>query len=267
MTFTADWLALREPADHRARDAKLRDEAASFLSGRSHVTIVDLAAGTGSNLRAFAPFVDAAQDWILVDVDASLIAAAQERSAAWAVLQKPARLPNMAFRRIDLSVQPGTALDGKIDIVTAAAFFDLVSNDWIATFCDELSRRRLSLYAALTYSGQEIWTPSHPFDGAALAAFHRHQKRDKGFGPAAGPDAAQVLQQCLLARGYRISSGYSPWRLGQDDRELITALADGAARAIGETGADDPSTVESWRQARRVATCEIGHIDLFATPA
>lgn len=262
MTFTADWLALREPADHRARDPRLRDEAASYLASRPDVTIVDLASGAGSNLRALSPFIDAPQSWRLVDYDASLLAAARERLAASAA----PRLAQVAFERIDLALGPGTALDGDVDLVTTAAFFDLVSKDWISRFCIELSRRHLPLYAALTYSGQEIWSPAHPADTAALVAFHTHQKRDKGFGPAVGPDAAATLQQCLLAQGYRVSIASSPWRLGQNDSELIASLADGAARAIAETGAIEPSTVEAWRQARRVAVCEIGHVDLFATP-
>lgn len=266
MTFTVDWLALREPADHRARDPQLREEAVSYLAGRANVTIVDLASGTGSNLRALAPFIDAPQSWRLVDHDASLLAAARERLAAWAPLQTAPRLAQVARERIDLALGPETALDGDIDLVTTAAFFDLVSKDWISRFCIELSRRRLPLYAALTYSGHEIWSPTHPADAAALAAFHTHQKRDKGFGPAAGPDAATTLQQCLLAQGYRVSIASSPWRLGEEDRALIASLADGAARAIAETGAIEPSSVEAWRQARRVAVCEIGHVDLFATP-
>jgi SAM-dependent methyltransferase len=270
MTFSKEWLALREAADHRARNPRLRDEVSSYFAGRAHVTVVDLAGGTGSNLRGLAPFIAAPQSWLLVDHDPVLLAAARETLAAWAALRESRgrRLADVAFRCVDLASAPEATLDERIDLVTSAAFFDLASREWISFFCGEVARRRLPLYAALTYSGQEIWEPPHPADAAALAAFHAHQGRDKGFGRAAGPRAGAALEECLRAHGYRVSTAYSPWRLGEDDRELIMALADGAAQAIGETGRLDPTVVEDWRQARRIAArCEIGHLDLFAAPA
>ena len=134
--FAADWLALREAADHRARDPRLRDAVAAHLAGRAHVAIVDLACGAGSNLRALAPFIAADQSWRLVDHDDRLLAAARERIGDWADRQEPAerafcqgRTADRCFirrRRSGAHVR-NEALDGDIDLVTAAAFFDLVS--------------------------------------------------------------------------------------------------------------------------------------------
>lgn len=273
--FAADWLALREAADHRARDQRLRDAVAVRLAGRAPAAIVDLASGAGSNLRALSPFIAVDQRWSLVDHDAGLLAAARERIGAWADRQEP---PNGAFfkggRRIevsfslaDLARSPEQALDGEIDLVSAAAFFDLVSQQWIERFCAALAARRLPLYAVLTYSGAETWTPPHPADADAFAAFHAHQGGDKGFGPAAGPNASSLLATALRAHGYSVSTAPSPWRLGREDRPLIEALADGAAAAIAETGRLDPVTVEDWRLSRRRAlACDISHIDLLAVP-
>ena len=54
-TFTLDWLALREPVDHRSRSelalAGLRD----WWRARRASRVVDLGCGTGSNLRYLAP--------------------------------------------------------------------------------------------------------------------------------------------------------------------------------------------------------------------
>jgi hypothetical protein len=273
--FSKEWLALREAADHRARDPHLRDAVASHLASRAHVAIVDLASGAGSNLRALAPVIAARQSWRLVDHDPTLLAAARETLGDWADsrdqsgtrFEKNGRQIDVAFQSVDLASAPGDALDGEIDLVTAAAFFDLVSSDWISSFCDALARRRLPLYAALTYSGEEVWTPAHPADAAALAAFHAHQARDKGFGGGAGPRAGAAVEERLRSRGYRVATAYSPWRLGEAEGALIAALADGAASAIAETNLLDPALVEDWRQARRRAiACEIGHVDLFAIP-
>jgi hypothetical protein len=274
--FAADWLALREAADHRARDPRLRDAVAAHLAGRAHAAIVDLASGAGSNLRALAPFIAADQSWRLVDNDATLLAAARERIGAWADRQEPpddaffkgGRRIDVSFAFVDLARNPEQALDGDIDLVSAAAFFDLVSQQWIERFCGAIAARRLPLYAVLTYTGAEVWTPPHPADPDALAAFHAHQGGDKGFGPAAGPTAAPLLATALRRYGYQVSTAQSPWRLGREDKALIEATADGAAAAIAETGRLDWAIVEDWRLSRRRAVaCEISHIDLFAIPA
>jgi hypothetical protein len=98
-----------------------------------------------------------------------------------------------------------------------------------------------------------------------LAAFHRHQATHKGFGPAAGPAAASILQRMLREHGYSVAAGASVWRLGKENAALISVLADGIAKAVSKTGLVPETTIADWRAARMKATeCEIGHIDLFA---
>jgi hypothetical protein len=273
--FSAQWLALREGADFPARDAAVRDAALRYFAHRDETTIVDLACGAGSNPRALAPFLGPRQTWRLVDHDARLLASARAALTAWAdevesetplVLRKNGRHLAFAFERLDLNADFARALEGA-DLASAAAFFDLVSPDWIERFCAELARRRLPLYAVLTYDGRESWTPPHAADAAMLEAFHRHQARDKGFGPAAGPRAGAILQGALERHGFQLHVGASPWRLGAGDAELIAALSEGAAEAVAQTGLVDAAVIDDWRAARRAARgCEIGHVDIFATP-
>ena len=55
-TFSADWLALREPADHAARDAGLTGRAAEWLRSLGRpARAIDLACGSGSNVRYLLP--------------------------------------------------------------------------------------------------------------------------------------------------------------------------------------------------------------------
>jgi hypothetical protein len=273
--FEAQWLALREGADFRARDAAVRDAALKHFAHRDEIRVVDLACGAGSNPRALAPFLGPRQAWRLVDHDAGLLASAHAALTAWAdvvegeqplALHKNGRRLTFAFERLDLDADLARALEGA-DLVTAAAFFDLVSPDWIERFCVELARRRLPLHAVLTYDGRESWTPPHAADAAMLDAFHRHQARDKGFGSAAGPRSSAILQGVLERHGFDVQAGASPWRLGKGDAELIAALAEGAAEAVAQTGLVDPAVIADWRAARRAASgCEIGHVDIFASP-
>jgi hypothetical protein len=274
--FSTEWLALREPADHRARNSGLRDQVMAAFAQRDYLSVVDLACGTGSNLRGLAPYLPSRQSWRLVDNDSDLLAAAEKALVAWAdrlesrdplILLKEGCRIAVSFARIDLSAALGSALDGGFDLVTAAAFFDLASPAFIETFCTELTKRKLPLYTILTYSGEEIWPPPHEADAAILRAFHLHQENDKGFGNAAGPRATSLLQKGFEARGYQVAMAQSPWRLTHLDRRLVEALADGIAAAAIETGLVRTPTAEDWRNVRFAAeSCEIGHSDLFAHP-
>src|SRR5690606_22426775 len=102
---------------------------------------------------------------------------------------------------------PGT------DLVVASALFDLVSEDWIDGLVERLVGAGIALLAMLNYSGTMRFWPPHPDDGAVLDAFNRHQRRDKGLGAAAGPEASALLASRFLARGWSVRRGESPWRL------------------------------------------------------
>lgn len=277
--FSADWLRLREPADHRARNAAVLAAAAHHLASRAQAHIVDLGCGAGSNLRATAPSLPvSAQSWTLVDYDPALLDAARARLAEWAdaaeprgeelLLRKDDRTITVDFRRIDLHADLETVLGWQPDLVTAAAFFDLVSAQWIERLVTGMARRKLALYTVLTFDGRHAWTPPHSADAVVDAAFHAHQGRDKGFGPAAGPKAAGRLAQAFAQADYAVVSGDSPWRLAPPrDAVLIQALADGIGQAARETGQVEEATLSAWRAAHGPdAGFLVGHQDLFAAP-
>jgi SAM-dependent methyltransferase len=274
--FSADWLSLREPADHRARNGGLLDVLAGSFAGRDALTIVDLGCGTGSNLRATAPHLGPAQHWHLVDYDPKLLAAARERLRAWADaaeargedlgLRIGGRAITVSFHQADLATGPGAVLDLKPDLVTAAALFDLVSAPWIEGFAAAVAARGAAFYTALTYNGAEAWEPPHAADAAMFRAFHAHQGGDKGFGPSAGPEATEALASAFRAQGYRVTLADSPWRLGNEDRALVTELARGVAQAVRETGQVPEAAIADWLQAREQAACMIGHTDCLALP-
>ena len=275
--FDPAWLDMRESADHRARNADVLGACAAHLAQHDHVRVVDLGCGLGSNLRALAPHLPARQSWRLVDHDSLLLATARERLARWADkadqqengalrLTRAGRAIDVEFAQADLAHGAAHVLRDA-DLVTAAALFDLVSEDWMRRFVTQIADLRTPFYTALTYDGVESWSPPDPRDAEMLAAFHAHQAGDKGFGPSAGPRATAILARLFKEEGYRVESGASPWRLTDADRPLIAALANGVAAACAETGLVDPQTILHWRAARETAEVEIGHVDLFARPA
>jgi SAM-dependent methyltransferase len=252
MSFSADWLALREPADRAARDADLVARLGAWAAARPGLRVTDIGCGTGSTLRALAAALPGAR-WRLVDHDPALLTlAAAEAARLGATAQTVA---------LDLAADPGAAVADGAQLVTASAFFDLAGADWIAAFAAAAARAGCGVYAALNYDGRESWTPPHPEDGAVMAAFLRDMRRDKGLGPALGAEAGAFLAERLRAEGYTVTTASSPWKLAAPaDLALMAALSGGIADASGASA--------DWRAARAAAqSAEVGHIDVLALPA
>jgi SAM-dependent methyltransferase len=273
--FTAEWLALREAADARARAPDLAALLRSRLAPRRTLRVVDLGSGTGANLRATASLLGDRQAWRLVDRDAALLASAEARLRFWAdaveqdgqplVLRKDGRRIAIRFAHADLRDE---IVDGDFrgsDLVTASALFDLVSPELIAALAGKVAQAGALFYAVLTYDGAQSWTPVHPADDRVRGAFNRHQSRDKGLGPAAGGAAPSHLAAAFAAAGALFHEAASPWRLGAADAPLIARLAAGIAVAARETGLVAEPELAAWLASKR-ETCEIGHRDLLALP-
>lgn len=245
MSFDAEWLNLREPADHAARDPGLAQAFADALPPAPR--IIDLGSGTGSTYRALSPLIPDAS-WTLTDNDPALIAEAQKR------------VPIADVEQIDLAQNLEAALARDADAITASALIDLVSISWLDRLVAAADGR--IVYIALSYNGHETWSPPHDSDAEIFTAFNDHQRGDKGFGPSLGPTATEALAERLTACGYAIRTAQSPWRL--ESGALIKALADSVANAAEESGVVS-AKVATWCAARRkAASCEIGHVDLLA---
>lgn len=275
--FSSDWLSLREAADHRARNPELLARLAEHFKDRESVSVFDLGTGTGSNLRATAPVLPNAQEWTLVDHDPKLLAAACDTIAAWADSSRATVNGIQAarsgisllvnFKLANLSAEPAAWSGAKPDLVTAAAFFDLVSAEWIERFVGAVARSNAAFYTALTHSSTAVWSPPHPLDAAMTAAFESHFGTDKGFGPSAGSKASELMANAFSRAGYTVERRESAWRLGADDRALIAELAQGWGNAVDETKRIPSTEVAAWCEARKQnGTCVVGHEDLLAFP-
>lgn len=255
-SFAAEWLALREPADRSARDRGLAARLAAWLAGQpAPATILDLGSGTGATVRALSDIVPPDAHWHLVDNDPALLATAQSSLGTADTIET-----------VDLALDLDIVARIAPDVVTASALIDLVSDDWIYRLTDVADTAGAAVYCALTCDGNDKWSPPHPADAFVHRAFLADMRRDKGFGPALGVDAAPVLAESLAKAGYRVASAASPWRLGAGDEPLIGALADGVAdTVVGHL--DDTATVDAWRLSRRQATAvAIGHVDVLGLP-
>jgi glycosyltransferase involved in cell wall biosynthesis len=260
--FSAEWLALREPADRAARSGRLARRVASELTPDRPVRIIDLGAGTGANMRYLSDSLPGPQRWLLVDHDASLLARATPGAPASA-----------ETRELDLNAvgEPASRpMFSGVALITASALLDLVSAVWLCSLADRAREHGAALLFALTYDGRIELDPAEPEDAEIRDLVNRHQRTDKGFGPALGPDATDAAAAMLESLGYHVERERSDWRLGPESHELQRELIEGWARAAGEIDPLKRAGIDTWR-GRRLAHVDqqrsrivVGHEDLAA---
>lgn len=268
-SFDAHWLHLRADADAAARaDGPSRALAAWAGDITPPLRCIDLGCGLGANAAWLAARLPGPQHWLLVDHDPSLLAKAGHRSLADAS-GEPAATETL---HADLTDDP-TSLARGVHLVTAAALLDLVAADWIDHLVTGCRANGAAALFALTYHGHfASEMPNDPDEQRVRTAFNQDQRRDKGFGPALGPDAALYAARAFRAAGYRVHLGRSPWRLGPESSDLQRALIDGKAQAARKTSPDECSTIDRWARRRHqaihnaTARLRVGHLDLFAEP-
>ncbi len=257
--FSAEWLAARESADHAARatTSLLRWLLPSLPAGRP-LRVLDLACGTGSNLRYLAPRLGAAQTWTLIDHDPALLATLPREFAGCRV----------EVRRLDLALELGSIDFSSFDLVTSSALLDLVSESWLAALVRLCRETRTAVLFALSYNGHMSFEPAIKDDGTVHELFNRHQRTDKGFGPALGPDAANTTLALLEQAGYEVRADTTDWVLDDGQRALQAALIPGCAAAAADMSPGKKNAISAWCEQRLSAIAagpariRVGHQDI-----
>ena len=266
------WLGLREPADAAARSDALTRTIAGAMPPGEPVCVLDLATGTGSNIRYLMDRLPGRQRWLAVDRDAALLADLRERMSSWGAakgytVRSEAGLCIIGGASLDCEIETrqmdlGTLDDPEIfagrHLVTASALLDLVSAQWLRALAAQCRAAGTSALFTITYNGRSSCVPAEPEDDIVRDLMNQHQKRDKGLGgPAAGPDAVACADRCFAETGYRVQLEPSDWTLGPDVAALQRMLIDGWAHAATETRPDRAATIARWR-ARRLAHVDAG---------
>lgn len=261
--FSINWLDLREPADQVARNKELAAELINFLQADAQISqiIVDLGSGTGSTLRALTSLGSPRCVWRLVDHDPALLNEALRRHGQHEIVED---------YEADLSHIDALPLGGAT-LLSASALFDLVPAGLVDRLLTRLQTQATVFYSALNYNGLTQWTPEHPLDASVLAAFNQDQRRDKGMGPALGPDAAPYLQSALERADFSVRLGDSPWQLGPDQQALVEDLIRGIHAAVADGYGLPATALADWLTFRlsNAATGHtvIGHTDVLAFPS
>jgi SAM-dependent methyltransferase len=299
--FSAEWLAMREPIDAAARDRAIARRLSELLPPGVRRRCFDLGCGTGSNVRYLAPLLGAPQRWVLVDSDEQHLRRARELAGGSAMGEdhglpegdEAAGINGMRVVRgappIDgMPAMHATSIDtrcidlagdlGQLELeegalVSAAALLDLVSAAWLTRLLDRCRACDAIVLFALTYDGRIALEPGDPADAAVRDLVNRHQRTDKGFGPALGPAAASFARARLEDLQYRTQSAPSDWRLEPADALVQECLLRDWARAAVEIAPAAQELCERWLRKRLAhlergqSSIRVGHQDLIAWPA
>lgn len=277
-TFDSEWLALREPADHQARNRPLLAELAAWaereyccpdaISGHQAppLLVVDLGTGTGSNARYMVPAMTVPQRWVLLDQDEHLLAIARERLQHLDVPLET-HACHLSADRLVSQIPDDTRL------VTASALIDLMSAEWLDAFAGAASRNGAGVFIVLSYAGFFELSPTDSDDAWIQQTVNDHQHRDKGTGAAMGPAATGYLKEQLEALDYQVSVAPSPWQLTPEHNALQRALLEGWQDAVTEQSPGERERADRWFRLRFKQACEqqlsirVDHEDLFAWPS
>ncbi|MEM8839604.1 MAG: class I SAM-dependent methyltransferase [Pseudomonadota bacterium] len=260
--FSADWLSLREPIDHAARNRDVLTKVKDLLAEQDTPTITDLAAGTGSTVSALDAFIEKPVTWQLVDYDEDLLQMAAKRPVSGTV----------KVSRVDMAQSLSGTIEGNPDLVTTSAFLDLVSEEWLKGLVDLLAAEGLPFYAALTYDGRAGVMPPLAEDQNVISLFNRHQLTDKGFGDALGPKAAETAVRLFQQAGFEVFSGRSDWEADKDQKAFQKALLYGWQDAASDIDHRHTADFVVWLGERLALIDEgagrlfVGHVDFLAIP-
>ncbi|MET0211699.1 MAG: class I SAM-dependent methyltransferase [Vicinamibacterales bacterium] len=232
--------------------------------------ILDLGAGSGSNLRYLAPRLPIDQEWLLVDRDPRLLAEALERKPRL----DAGHLCTVDTRCMDLSKLDVPDLFTGRQLVTASALLDLVSEGWLEALAERCRSTGAAVLLVLTYTGRSRCAPAEAEDEQIRELMNRHQHTDKGLGgPAAGPDAVDGAERAFAAVGYRVRRDLSEWRLPPHQFELQKQLIEGWAQAASDIAPERTHVIQDWL-ARRLdhlranrSHIVVSHEALVAWPA
>lgn len=321
-TFDACWLAMREPLDHAARrraasvlaplrsalrSACVSSEAEEATQRATHpgtqaetqtaarampraLVVLDLGAGTGSNLRFLAPRLGGLQRWHLTDHDVRLLSAAGRATARWARTRTGAP-PVMTGAAPSSFATPGREADttrrahafavfgidardrwsadaiplpedlralerlpfDRADLVTASALLDLVGEAWLRELVVRCAAAGAAVLWSLDVDGRARLAPADRADRLVRRDFARDTRRDKGLGPALSSQAGRRAAALLASAGYHVVRARSDWRIGVSRAAFADALLAGWATAATAARPSRARVHAEWLRRRRAS--------------
>lgn len=285
--FDARWLAMRFAYDEAARNGEVETACLAQIGNRARVCVVDVGAGLGANCVHLGPRIRGDQEWVLLDHDERLAAAAMkwlaERFAAmgYEVQQMPPRAVFAdADHRLEVQYEVGSVealaslvASRQVHLVAANALLDLFCWEQCDALAGIVTDFRLPLLATVNYAGM-AFRPSHASDLLVVGLYEQHMRRPQPGGARLGKRAVSVVEEMLERRGYQTLRKPSVWEVRAGEQAMQQALLWFMERALSEMELM-PGMVDQWRawlHLRRAQLAEgelhiaVRHFDLWAVP-
>jgi trans-aconitate methyltransferase len=269
VVVSPDWLALREPADAAARSTRLVDDLAAHLPQHGSLVVHDLGCGTGSMLRWLAPRLPGAQHWVLHDRDPILLDHARANSDCRSADGGPVTIET---RIDDITELDPAGLSGA-NVITASALLDMFTAEELDRFIATCAAARCPSLITISVVGRVEITPHDVLDTTIEQAFNDHQRRTLAGRTLLGPDAAAAAVESFIARGFRVVTDGSPWRLGSAAADLTRAWLQGWIDPAVEHEPELADGAPDYLRRRGAAlsagrlSVTVHHLDLLALPS
>jgi len=292
------YLLAKRTVDDRALDRGVFDRLARELgAGPPRPRVLEIGAGAGTMVaRALEWGLLSAADYTLLDIDAECLATARRWLADWArqtgrgCLERGADLclgpVTVRFVQAELGGhldQPPSLAQGKVDLLIANAFLDLVD---VPAFLPPLlsSIRGGGLFwFTINFDGETIFVPESPLDAAITAAYHRDMDQRVRHGRPAGDSKTgrRLFAHLRQAGAEVVAAGSSDWvvfpergRYVADEAYFLHHIVDTIAGSLSLRPDDvDGAALTSWvelrhQQIERGELCYIAHqLDFAGRPS
>ncbi|MGH1524374.1 SAM-dependent methyltransferase [Leifsonia sp. L25] len=273
----ADWLALREAEDGRARSRRLARLAAGLVGADSPapgrpITVHDLGSGTGSMMRWLAPQLPGSQSWVLHDWNADLTAHATRTAPPRDRTGRPIAIDS----RVTPLERLAPADVAGADLVTASALLDVVTAREAHAIVDACLAAGAPAFLPLSVTGDVEVRPWDPRDIRFARAFNEHQRREVDGRRLLGRYGAPIVRGLFARAGWHVRTALTTWRLDRRDL-LLGAWFDGWVDAAVEQAEVDRDRAlldraAGYRELRReqqrrgVLSAVVYHLDVLAWP-
>lgn len=258
--FDQRWLACRAPYDAEARSSLLESRAREHLASASTKAIMDVGCGSGNNVLFLSEKWRKTTQWIGVDHDPDLVAAAQRQ----------AHFHKIPFTGVvaDLLDLDAVLDQHKPALVVGNAVFDLFTSQMMEVVLKALRAHQIPMLTTLSYTGMN-WTPEDPRDSRMIGYYEQHMVRPRPSGRGMGPTAPEEIKKIVADLGGQIQQDLSLWRIPAFDKTMQGFLFHFMESSIPEVirDASELAAFGEWLDYRRStpAALTVTHEDLWIT--
>lgn len=277
--FQVNWLKERFSYDNEARNPEVEKAMVHHFRNHEKINIIDIGSGTGANCLYFMERLFKNQAWTLIEKDAILCETTIDRIERF--LQDYNfyyTFEDNTFRikvwesRVKITILNASFFDLEnlvdleiIDIVMAAAVFDLLSFEQFEKIILPVFNHKIPLLTTLNYQAMRF-ASGDTLDAAFVSAYEKHMRREQSTGKAMGPECSTLMGSFFQKNNLKTIKGISQWKLGSDAKKMHKFLFDFMENSIGKE-----EGFAKWIHEKRKSSqankleLEVDHIDYFVS--